>query len=87
MADILELPPLDRAGSQRQVRFRALQGLHSGHLVRAYHPFPVLGQRWRLSIERTDILHLLVEVLLMGRRQPVADEMGLEVPLLSSRAA
>jgi len=70
-----------RFGSVRSV------GLHAGHLVRADHPFPLLGQPWRLPIKRTDSLDLGIEVRLVSRRQPVADEMGYEVSLLSSWAA
>jgi hypothetical protein len=87
MAEILELASLHHAGSQRQVGGDALQSLHPRHLIGAHHPLPLLGQLGRLPVQVADVLHLLVEILLVGRRQPIADEMGFEVPLFKSRAA
>jgi hypothetical protein len=85
--DVLELAPLDLAGGGRQPRVLALQRLDAGQLVGAHHALPPRGQRWRGVVEPAHIGHLLAEALVGGRGQPVADAVGLEIPLWSSRAA
>ena len=90
MADVLELAPLDLARRQRQIRVLAFQGLHARQFVRAYDPFASRRQRRRgLLIDLTDIGDFGVEpiIALIRRRQPVADQMRFEIPLLSNRPA
>ena len=87
MANVLELPPLDMTRRQGQAGVFALQRLHAGQLVGAHDVLSRRGTGRGVMVECTDPGHLRVELLIGGRRQPVADPMRLEVPLLSSRAA
>src|SRR5947209_16941529 len=58
-----------------------------GEFIGADHPFPPLSHLWSVSVQGADVLSLLVEVLLVDRCEPVPDQVGLEIPLLSRRAA
>src|SRR5437660_9739297 len=49
-----------------------------GEFIGADHPFPPLSHLWSVSVQGADVLSLLVEVLLVDRRQPVPDQVGLE---------
>src|SRR3982751_6680323 len=67
-ANVLELPPLDLAGSHGQVGLLPLQRLNACQLVGTHHSLPLLGQLWRLAVEAADALHLLIEGLLLRWR-------------------
>ena len=64
----------------------ALQRLHAGQLVGADDPL-ARRQGGSRRIQPADLADLRHQLGVGGGRQPVADAMGLERPLLSSRAA
>lgn len=75
---VFELPPFDLARSQGKTWMLALQGLHAGQLVGAEHPFTRLRQFGCLLVQRVDVCHLLLELLVGCWRQPVANQVRLE---------
>src|SRR5215212_688148 len=87
MPDVLKFPPFDVPRLQRQAGMLAFQRLHARQFIGREHPFPRLRQKGRLGIQLTDIAHLGVEGRIDRGRQPVAEAVRLEIPLLSRRAA
>jgi hypothetical protein len=88
VTDVLEFAPRNLPRRQRQVGVLALQRLYAGEFVGAHDPLPSHAQRRGLAIERANVVHLGIEVLVVYRRgQPVADSVRLEIPLFSKRAA
>jgi hypothetical protein len=87
MPEVLKLPPLHLPRGQRQTRMFALQGLYPGQLISAHHPFSGLGQGGSISVQVADVSDFGVKVLVLWGCQPIAHQMGLQVPLFSSRAA
>ena len=51
----------------------AFQRLHSGHFIVTDHFFALFGQRWGLVIDRIDVAHFFIKLLVLARGQPVAD--------------
>ena len=87
MPHILELAPLDFAGSQRQSRMLAFEGLHSSHLIGADGLFALLGQVRRLLIQGANRFDRFLLVRIFRRGQPIADQMRLEIVFFTKRAA
>jgi hypothetical protein len=82
VADVLELPSLHLAWSQRQAGRGSLQGLDTRQLIGADHPFAGGHARWRLSIRGThvgDLLSPLFGRLVGGGRQPIPNQVWLEI--------
>ena len=87
MPEVLELAPPYLPRCHRQVGMHPFQGLHARQLIGADHPFAVRRPRRCRAIERTNICHLGGKRRIVARREPIADQVRLEIPLLSSRAA
>jgi hypothetical protein len=85
MASILELPTLHGPWLHGETWVLSFQGLHTSHLIRAYRALALFMQGWGLLIDGTDFIYLFVQVRIVWRRQPVANAVGLKVPLFSSR--
>src|SRR5436305_1366953 len=87
MADVLEFAPLDFAWGQRQSWMLAFQGLDGGQLIGTHGLFSLLGQLCGLLIHVTDRSHRFLLVRIFRRSQPIADQVGLEIPFFNNRAA
>ena len=87
MPHVLEFAPLDFAGSQRQSRMLALQGLHPRQLIRTHDPFSLFGQLRSLLIHLTDSPDGFLAPRINGRREPIADQVRFEIPFFNTRAA
>ena len=87
MPDILELTPLHLTWRHRQAWMFALQGLYAGQLVCTHRAFPLLLSLRRRSIHLADVRHLLIKVWVLAWGQPVANSVGLQVPLFSTLRA
>ena len=84
VADVLELSPLDFAGSQRQARCGPLQGLNTRHFVCADHAFPGRHARWRLPIRGAHVGNPLITFfgwLVVGGCQPIPNQVWFEIGL------
>ena len=77
--DVLKFLVLYSAWSHRQRGMLAFQGLHATQFIRAHHPFTFLDQLWCLVVHPIDVFNLLVELLIINIRQPIADQVRLEV--------
>jgi hypothetical protein len=55
--------------------------LYAAQFIRAHHPFTFLDQLWCLVVHSIDVFNLLVELLIINIRQPIADQVRLEVAL------
>src|SRR5579863_8387941 len=84
---VLEFPSLDMARGQGESGMLAFESLHPGQLVGTDRALTLPGQRRCLVIHRTDRSDGLVFVRVCWRRQPVADQMRLEIPFFNRRAA
>ena len=71
----------------RQVGMFALQGLHPGQLIQTDGTFPLLGSLGRARLQATPLDNFLVPLLIGHFGQPVAEQVRLEPPFFSSRAA
>ena len=87
MALILEFASLHFSGGQRQSWMFALKRLNAGELVCAHRPLALLSQGRRIVIDRTNALDDDFFLRICWWGEPVADQMGLQVPLFKSRAA
>src|SRR6266853_1301342 len=87
MPHILKFSPLDLAWSQRQARMLAFEGLHSRQLVGTHGLFSLLGSLRRLFIHGADGFDLPFALRIWGWRQPVPDQVWLEIPFFNRRAA
>ena len=87
MSHVLEFPSLDFSRSKRQSWMLAFQGLHPGQLVGTHELFARFDQFGGLPIDLTDRCDGFYSERINWRRQPVPDQMGLEIPFLSRRAA
>ena len=65
----------------------ALQRLYAAQLVGAERPFALGGQYQCLAIQGVDIFNLRFELGIRLGCEPVPDQVWLEIPLFSSRAA
>ena len=86
MADIFKFAPLGMAGLHRQPRCDALKRLDSRHFIDGQGSFSFLRALCGGGISGTNIKRFLLSVFIRFRRQPVADEMGLEVSLILKNA-
>ena len=68
MANIRKRATLHLPRSQWRARVFALQGLHPGQCIRADHPFACGRQRWRLVVQRADVLPLWCHTARRGQR-------------------
>lgn len=84
--NVLILAPFYFAGSHRQARLGALQSLNATHLVGAHCSLTLAGQFRRLAIQAIDVFDLVIELLIGSRRQPVADQVRLEITLFLKAA-
>jgi hypothetical protein len=57
----------------------AFQSLHSGHFIIADHFFILFGQIWGLLIDRIDVIHFFIKLVVIARGQPVADLVWLNI--------
>ena len=87
MAKVLKLPPLHLPRRQGQAGMFALQSLNSGQFVGAHHSFRSLGQGRGISVQLTNITDFGIKVRVIWGSQPIADQVGPQVPLFSSLAA
>src|SRR2546421_9579114 len=87
MPNVLELTTQDMTRLHGQVGMLALQGLHPGQLIQTDGAFPLLGPLGRTGIQTTPLDNFLVASLIGHLGQPVAEEVRLEPPFFSSRAA
>jgi len=85
VTDVLELTSFDFARRHRETRMFPFQRLHTGQLIGANGSLSLLMAFWCRVIGRTHINDSDVSIRIVWRRQPVADTVGLQVPLLSSR--
>ena len=58
----------------------AFEGLHPGHLVGTHRLFALLRETRSVLIQGADGFDRLVAVFIDRRGQPIADEMGVEIP-------
>lgn len=58
----------------------ALQSLNTAQFVSAYRAFSALSQCRRLTIHSVDVSNFLIKLLIGSWSQPVADQMGFEIP-------
>src|SRR5215207_1160466 len=65
----------------------ALKGLYASQFVRTHSTLSLLMALWGLLVNLAHLCHLLIKVWGGWRRQPIADTMGLQIPLFSSRLA
>ena len=77
--DVFKFLVLYSAWPHRQRGMLAFQGLHATQFIRAHHPFTFLDQLWCLVVHPIDVFNLLVELLIINIRQPIADQVRLEV--------
>lgn len=61
----------------------AFEGLHPGHLVGTHRLFALLRETRSVLIQGADGFDRLVAVFIDRRGQPIADEMGVEIPFFS----
>jgi len=87
MPNVLELTTQDMTRLHGQVGMLALQGLYPGQLIQTDGAFPLLGPLGRAGIQTTPLDNFLVASLIGNLGQPVAEEVRLEPPFFSSRAA
>lgn len=87
MSNVFKLAPLYLARHHSKSWVFALQSLYPGEFIRAQHPLSRSRKRFCLSVETTDISYFCVELLILGRAQPVADQMRFESPFFSNREA
>ena len=87
MADIFKFAPLDFAWNQRQTGMLAFERLYSSQLIGTDRSFSLLSQAGSLFIQRTHRFDRFLPLRILGRRQPVADQMRLEIPFFNTRAA
>ena len=59
----------------------ALQRLNTAQFIGTDHPFTLLGQFGRLTVQAIDVCHLFIKMFIGCRRQPVADQMRFEIAL------
>jgi len=79
--DVLKFLVLDSAWSHRQRGVLAFQGLHAAQFIGAHYPFAFLDQLWCLVVHPIDVFNLLVELLVINIRQPITDQVRLEITL------
>lgn len=77
--DVLKFLILYSARSHRQRGMLTFQGLDTTQFIRAHHPFAFLDQLWCLVVHPIDIFNLLVELFIFNIRQPITDQVRLEV--------
>ena len=77
--DVFKFLVLYSAWPHRQRGMLAFQGLHPTQFIRAHYSFTFLDQLWCLVIHPIDVFNLLVELLIINIRQPIADQVRLEV--------
>lgn len=87
MTNVLELTPFHLAGSHGQPWMLALKGLDTGQFVATHGALSLLIAFCGLLVDFTHVSYLGIKVGIIRWRQPVADAMGLQIPLLSSRWA
>ena len=88
MAEVFILGALDEAWLHRQGWGGPLQGLYPGLLIGTDDVLPLLGDRWRVLVHRTDCGHLGGKrhgVIWLGV-EPVFHSMGLEIDLILKNA-
>lgn len=86
MPNVLILAPFHFAGSHGQARLGALQSLNATHLIGAHGSLTSPSQFRRLAIQVIDVFDLVIELLIESRRQPVADQVRLEITLFLKAA-
>lgn len=87
MTKILKLSSLDFAWHQWQPRMFAFKRLHACHFIGTDRSFSLCSQLRRLFIQLTDAFDRLFSLRICWGCQPVTDQMRLEIPFLSTRAA
>src|ERR1051326_453421 len=87
MADIFKLAPFDFAWKQRQTGMFAFEGLDPGQLIGTDRSFSLLSQARSLFIQRTHGFDRFLPLRILRRRQPIADQVRLEIPFFNTRAA
>ena len=80
MPEVLKLTPFHLPRLQRQPRVFAFQRLHTGQFVAGDDAFAWLAQPFRLAVERIEIVHFLIKIRFVGRREPIAEQVRLEIP-------
>jgi hypothetical protein len=87
MSLVLKFTPFDLAWSQRQTKVFAFEGLDPRQLIGTHGHFSLLGSYACLFIDLTERFDLLFAPRIVGRGQPIADQMRLEIPFCKRRAA
>jgi hypothetical protein len=87
MSLVLEFLSRHMAWYQRQSGVFAFQGLNAGQLIGTHGAFSLLGQRRCIVIDPTDGSDDCIFLRIGWWGEPIADEMGLEIPLFKRRAA
>src|SRR5947209_10122334 len=87
MTEIFKFASLHFSRSQRQSRMFALQGLDACQFISTYRPFALLSPLGGLVIELTDGYDGFFAMRISRWREPIADQMRLEIPLFNTRAA
>src|SRR5947209_18461685 len=87
MTEIFKFASLHFSRSQRQSRMFALQGLDACQFISTYRPFALLSQLGGLVIDLTDGYDGFFAMRISRGREPIADQMRLEIPLFNTRAA
>jgi hypothetical protein len=84
--DVLILAPFHFAGSHGQARLSALQSLNATQFIGAHGPLTLASQFRRLAIQAIDVFDLFIELLIGSWRQPIADQVRLEITLFLKAA-
>ena len=59
----------------------ALESLDSGQFIVTDDPLALFSQAWGALIQLIDLADFLISPLIRPGRQPIADQMGFEIPL------
>ena len=87
MALVFKRLILDSACFHGQGLMFAFQRLHPGQLVGADNRFALPGQLRRLLIQLIDVAHFFIQLFINDWCQPIANQVWLQSPFFSSRAA
>ncbi len=87
MTLIFKFPSLYMAWGQRQSGMFAFQGLNPGELVRTHAAFAQLGPFRCIVIHGTNSPDRFISLWIRWRGEPIANQMGLEIPFFNRRDA
>lgn len=87
MPNVLKFPPFNFATGQPQTGIFPFQRLDAGQFVRTHRSLALCRACRRVGVDPTHVPNFLIQLIIDRWRQPIADQMRFEIPLLSNRAA